>query len=481
LGKYINQRGYALLIVMLTIIIFLSLSAVFISASFNHVKQEKTVDLNNLAVVAAEMGIKKLHVELENELINEAEIQRLYILAEINSFNDNVNAGTLNMSQFNEVEKTIKQNITLNVAKKLNTILLDNCGQNEALLDDESFNIKYNSVNRFLMINKECEIGNELENVEVISDNTYNVLSSYSIEVLNDDLLIHGSFIGENEKNASSNLDFLLRYPLSDIVIINNQETLNDHTPTEPEIQVAPDFDEMFSDFNNKTLCGEELAFSQCIAKESTNLGNINHSKIFFRNPITFSSYNLSNLNSSSIYSDHSINFNNVKGLKNGSFYVEGNFVTNQFSGIDNLYIQIDGKIEINKNSKGINNTVIYTSNSFEVDHLDFNNSSIYTNELTINKHLNMSGQSKICVNGDVTFTQNNPTLNMPSGSEIYYTGTLKPLDKNKFSRDPKKIEKKDWGKYCNVINPYQDDAKEYISALESDRLNEIDVEVNYK
>ena len=53
-----NQRGYALLIVLLTIIIFLSVSAVIISASLNHVTQEKTVDMKNQAVVAAEMGTK---------------------------------------------------------------------------------------------------------------------------------------------------------------------------------------------------------------------------------------------------------------------------------------------------------------------------------------------------------------------------------------------------------------------------------------
>jgi hypothetical protein len=68
--KYLlNQRGYALLIVMLTIIIFLSLSAVFINASINHVTQERTVDTNNQAVNAAEMGLKKISKDIENELL----------------------------------------------------------------------------------------------------------------------------------------------------------------------------------------------------------------------------------------------------------------------------------------------------------------------------------------------------------------------------------------------------------------------------
>lgn len=68
--KYLNQRGYALLIVLMTIIIFLSVSTVFISASLNHVTQEKAVDANNQAVVAAEMGVKHYSYDLINKIKN---------------------------------------------------------------------------------------------------------------------------------------------------------------------------------------------------------------------------------------------------------------------------------------------------------------------------------------------------------------------------------------------------------------------------
>ncbi|WP_342543377.1 hypothetical protein MHH33_07235 [Paenisporosarcina sp. FSL H8-0542] len=66
--KLLNDRGYALLIVLFTIIIFLSMSAVFMSASLNHVKQEQTVDQNNQAVVAAEMGTKFYTTFFNNEI-----------------------------------------------------------------------------------------------------------------------------------------------------------------------------------------------------------------------------------------------------------------------------------------------------------------------------------------------------------------------------------------------------------------------------
>ncbi|MCZ8536181.1 hypothetical protein M9R32_03100 [Paenisporosarcina quisquiliarum] len=65
--KMLNERGYALLIVLFTIIIFLSMSAVFMSASLNHVNQEQTVDKNNQAVVAAELGVKYVESHMQNQ------------------------------------------------------------------------------------------------------------------------------------------------------------------------------------------------------------------------------------------------------------------------------------------------------------------------------------------------------------------------------------------------------------------------------
>ena len=65
--KMSNQRGYALLIVLFTIIIFLSISGTILSASLNHATQEKTINENNQAYVAAEMGVKIISTEIQNQ------------------------------------------------------------------------------------------------------------------------------------------------------------------------------------------------------------------------------------------------------------------------------------------------------------------------------------------------------------------------------------------------------------------------------
>lgn len=66
MNKLKEERGYTLIIALLMIVLFLSMSAVFIQASLSHAKQEQTVDQGNLAVTAAEMGVEKYSKEAEN-------------------------------------------------------------------------------------------------------------------------------------------------------------------------------------------------------------------------------------------------------------------------------------------------------------------------------------------------------------------------------------------------------------------------------
>lgn len=66
----LNERGYALLIVLFTTMLLISLSTIFIKVSLNHALQEKAVDLKNQSYVAAEMGVKLISTDLQNEINN---------------------------------------------------------------------------------------------------------------------------------------------------------------------------------------------------------------------------------------------------------------------------------------------------------------------------------------------------------------------------------------------------------------------------
>jgi len=83
-----NQRGYALLIVMFTIIIFLSVSAVIMSASMNHRTQEKTVDQKNQAVIAAELGTKFIEIKFTEKIKEIYQAEKTRLEQQINGLKD---------------------------------------------------------------------------------------------------------------------------------------------------------------------------------------------------------------------------------------------------------------------------------------------------------------------------------------------------------------------------------------------------------
>lgn len=63
-----NQEGYALLIVLLMVVLFLGLSATFMAGSLNHTKQEQTVDITNQSVASAEMGVRYYSADFQREI-----------------------------------------------------------------------------------------------------------------------------------------------------------------------------------------------------------------------------------------------------------------------------------------------------------------------------------------------------------------------------------------------------------------------------
>ena len=68
MGSVKNQQGYALLIVLLMVVLFLGFSATFIAGSLSHATQEQTVDTSNQSIASAEMGARYFSTDFEREL-----------------------------------------------------------------------------------------------------------------------------------------------------------------------------------------------------------------------------------------------------------------------------------------------------------------------------------------------------------------------------------------------------------------------------
>lgn len=67
--QFKNQQGYALLVVLLMVVLFLGVSATFMAGSLSNAKQEQTVDASNQAVASAEMGVKYHSAEFQREVL----------------------------------------------------------------------------------------------------------------------------------------------------------------------------------------------------------------------------------------------------------------------------------------------------------------------------------------------------------------------------------------------------------------------------
>jgi len=128
--KDLNQKGYALLIVLFTIVMFLGLSGIFISSSLNHAKQEQSVDVNNQTVVAAEMGLKKTSLDIKNQIDQKIEGITLKVMeqnaeiiackdsgnCDLKILNDNINS--LNVNEIANFEKFIANEMKGNIIDK---------------------------------------------------------------------------------------------------------------------------------------------------------------------------------------------------------------------------------------------------------------------------------------------------------------------------------------------------------------------------
>lgn len=63
-----NQDGYALVIVLLMVMLFLGLAATFMAGSLNHAEQEQTIDTSNQSVASAEMGVRYYSADFQREI-----------------------------------------------------------------------------------------------------------------------------------------------------------------------------------------------------------------------------------------------------------------------------------------------------------------------------------------------------------------------------------------------------------------------------
>ena len=313
--KHINQRGYALLIVLITIIIFLSLSSVLISASFNHATQEKTTDQTNQAYVAAEMGVKYFETSFRNSY---EEIQ-----LDLTNYSNNLLSSLYNSERFKNMSAS-RQEKELLVTREI-------IAEELKRLLETKFNESISKYQKELGSNISYELIKEDANPIVLKKpNSLTILFTQKI-------------IGIN-KESEKILDFDISISIPELKI--TKEIIN---PNANEIGTLfkPDFLNHIPTFpSNISECSD---VSTLINTSCKWVGDKNDNK---NNPIDFENSSIF-VPSTNMTQPIEIKNNNNTNFKNSNFYVKQNIDFKNMNSSDNINIFASASIDM----KNLNNT----------------------------------------------------------------------------------------------------------------------------
>ena len=267
-----NENGYALLLVLLLVTIIMIVSASFVTASVSNAKQEKTMDTNNMAVVAAEMGVDYYKNALTNKFNMEKEGLMNYAQEEINKIIDN----NEEITQYLDLDEIHK-----NIVGKLKDIL-------QLEIDNLS--------------------GEKIVNNSVGFSENLNLPSIQTSEVK-----VEGPVIGRSEENNKKELTFDITFKVPKLKLDGSGgggEGAIDMYLLYPNPTGLPD-------------CEGNLRGKECMGKDDTSLEDMNDSTVYFNGDYKDKSKNnnnLKNLNGSKIYIKGNFDAKNMNSLNNVSF-----------------------------------------------------------------------------------------------------------------------------------------------------------------
>jgi len=415
LGKYFNQRGYALLIVLLTIIIFLSLSAVFISASFNHVKQEKTVDKNNQSVVAAEMGIKHITSDIQNRIYEELKNIESYVNIRKNTLKECAN----NNNCSEEDIKTLQNEITQRIIKFDNYI-------KELLVEDIS--AEYTST----------EIDENISFYLTFIDVNYDeVDSQYNIAI---------DVKGESETTLSATLtldsiNYFLNENNSEMIPITVTNNNSDYKyfPTEPLDNES--CSQLLSSISNSTPkpynCYLDTSIYQLVNLiEKSNKEIVEEDFNVFIEDIHDAHFNgnVKDITKLNIFKVGNWDFKNINKLKYAQLYVTELFEAHVGNNVGNPRIGLEEKFDIKIVAKSLeikkldvkNTLIAVLGNSKSKGYFNLENNSNYNGNKSF---LNLDKDSIFCINLDnVDYDPKDFQLIKGEG-KVYYHSTKPVID----------------------------------------------------
>ncbi|WP_017381166.1 hypothetical protein [Paenisporosarcina sp. TG-14] len=459
--QIINQRGYALLIVLFTIIIFLSLTAVFMSRSLNHVTQERAVDMNNQAVVAAEMGVKKIGTDINNQIE--------FKYSEIRDLGDTFK---LEKEKCDQVDK-----------ENCNSIILK-----KSLEDYENEIANFNSIFVPALVTKvygtHFDDNTDKENINIISNpNNYLGYKMSQVPTINREgnmFLLTYNVIGFYEKIESLKkyeMEAVIKFvdPKNLLDVVENTTILLNNGIINESVTIFPtdvtthcqSYLQTFKDTNEKPYsCKMNSSYSLASLKTDIEgkILQISDFNIFIDdwadisvtgNGKGNSKGNIKDLFNFNLYVNGSMDLGNINNLKNFKLYVSGkldadnaNNIGKHSEGHNTMVLQ---ELDASKfNGKGIMNTTVVLLGLEEELEADLEDD---TRPLfNVDKKFRLDSSSNLCIKLD-SFPASavSQLLTIEGEGKIYYYGTKNDkLNEPKYNHIP---EYQSFLSTCGVTN----------------------------
>lgn len=416
-----NNQGYALLLVLLMIVLFISISAVFLNASISHSKQEVVVDKTNQSLVLAEMGTQHLET-----LFNQ----------KYQSLRDSIYQDVLNEIQ------DIKQECQI-----------DNPPTN--CYDQNYINGKINETKEMSLVLFQDGLKDIIEELRLVSNNPdtsskYRVRQLTStpaaedVSFLTDELVITANVWGEIDKGSGEiiekelittfNVKFNNFFDDSDPITLLSrpltQLEIENELLSPPLTSISCDVihaykDTMTPPYNCKIEEGSNLKLETLIntwKNAGMDLSQINVVVENWVEAVCTTNCNSIDLEGVSIFSaEQEINLrNNMNGFADGEVYFNGVFTIG--NNLNNLNNNQDGNLIMVFRGLNTDNNIQNMSNTTMVI---LGQSPIIASNFKWGSNFSLDAGSKMCINADMlhadSLSRIQSDISFGSGSEFHY------------------------------------------------------------
>ncbi|WP_404329436.1 hypothetical protein [Mesobacillus maritimus] len=327
MSRFMNERGYALLTVLLTIVLFMILFLAFMGQAFSSVKQNQQIEKNSKAVALAEAGITYYHTEIQSiyEAKQNVVAERLKLEMESDPLVRDLETYDETSTQYKEVEAKYKQLAADYMLEELES----------AIIENKTVPIEGRSDEPIQIVVDKSNIGFDTTRDEININYTSTGTEDSKPVTLTGQLTIHIGNPNLNDAESGPIISFSPpRFDVIDKPDVSQPECIDPSSLsailgngsqigcTKVLIEgVPPPYDENLNNLDNKLIYAVN---DLTINKNGNSAVNL---KIFSKN-LTIGQ-NVNNLETSTIETENDAVFNNNLTIHYSKLYVGGNLKVN--------------------------------------------------------------------------------------------------------------------------------------------------------